>query len=458
MAKSNEIDMLHGPLFMKILIFSLPLAASSVLQQLFNSVDVAVVGHFASSQALAAVGSNAPVISLMINLFLGISMGSNVIISNHIGQNDKQKIHEAINTVGMVAIVSGILLMIIGVIAAKPILTIMGTPYDVLPLAVTYLRIYFLGIPFFIIFDFGSAILRSLGDTRRPLYILIIAGVINTVFNLIFVLIFHMSVAGVAIATGIANFVSAGLIVWILLNEKKPFRLSLKSIGIEWGELRHMLLIGIPAGVQGMIFSFSNVLVQTAINGHGADAIAGSAAALNFEYFCYFVISAFDGAAITFIGQNYGAGMVDRVKRIYWICMVSSVVCCGVLNGLFVCQSHFFLNFFSMDPSVQSFGKIRMSTVLSCQFIASSYEISASALRGMGKSILPTVLTIFGTCLLRICWVYTVCRIWNSFGTIMLVYPISWLTTGIMVCVAFYITAKKKLRTCALGLPPMVSR
>ena len=439
--------MLHGPLFMKILIFSLPLAASSVLQQLFNSVDVAVVGHFASSQALAAVGSNAPVISLMINLFLGISMGANVIISNHIGQNDKQKIHEAINTVGMVAIVSGILLMIIGVIAAKPILTIMGTPYDVLPLAVTYLRIYFLGIPFFLIFDFGAAILRSLGDTRRPLYILIIAGVINTVFNLIFVLIFHMSVAGVAIATGIANFVSAVLIVRLLLNEKKPFRLNLKSIGIEWGELRHMLLIGIPAGVQGMIFSFSNVLVQTAINGHGADAIAGSAAALNFEYYCYFVISAFDGATITFIGQNYGAGMIDRVKRIYWICMASSVVGCGVLNGLFVYQSHFFLNFFSTDPCVQSFGKIRMATVLSWQFIASSYEISASALRGMGQSILPTVLTIFGTCLLRICWVYTVCRICNSFSTIMLVYPISWLTTGIMVCTAFYVTAKKKLRT-----------
>lgn len=445
MAKSNEIDMLHGPLFMKILLFSLPLAASSVLQQLFNSVDVAVVGHFASSQALAAVGSNAPVISLMINLFLGVSMGANVIISNHIGQNDKRKIQEAVSTAGMVAIISGIALMIIGILAAKPILTLMGTPPDVLPLAVTYLRIFFLGIPFFLIFDFGSAILRSIGDTRRPLYILVVAGIVNTILNLIFVIIFHMSVAGVAIATGIANAVSATLIIRLLIKENEPLRLHPREIRIKWGELKRMLMIGVPAGVQGMIFSFSNVLVQTAINTHGADAIAGSASALNFEYYCYFVISAFNGAAITFIGQNYGAGLKERVMRIYWICMTLSVIGCGLLNELFVWQSHFFLSFFSTDPGVQTFGTIRMNTVLAWQFIASSYEISASALRGMGKSMLPTVLTIFGTCLLRICWVYIVCPIWHTFDTIMLVYPISWVATGIMVCTAFYITARKKI-------------
>lgn len=445
MAKSNEIDMLHGPLFMKILIFSLPLAASSVLQQLFNSVDVAVVGHFASSQALAAVGSNAPVISLMINLFLGVSMGANVIISNHIGQNDKQKIHDAVNTAGMVAIISGIALMIIGLLTAKPILVLMGTPPDVLPLAVTYLRIFFLGIPFFLIFDFGSAILRSIGDTHRPLYILVVAGIVNTILNLIFVIIFHMSVAGVAIATGIANVVSATLIIRLLIKESEPFRLHPREIEIKWGELKRMLMIGVPAGIQGMIFSFSNVLVQTAINTHGADAIAGSAAALNFEYYCYFVITAFNGAAITFIGQNYGAGQKERVMRIYWICMTLSVIGCGLLNELFVWQSHFFLGLFSTDPGVQAFGTIRMNIALAWQFIASSYEISASALRGMGKSMLPTALTIFGTCLLRICWVYIICPIWHTFDTIMLVYPISWVATGIMVCTAFYITAKKNI-------------
>lgn len=447
MAKSNEIDMLHGPLFMKLLLFSLPLAASSVLQQLFNSIDVAVVGHFASSQALAAVGSNGSVISLMINLFLGVSMGANVIISNHIGQNDTERIRRAVNTVGMVAVVSGVVLAIVGVLAAKPILVLMGTPADVLPLAVVYLRIYFLGIPFFLIFDFGAAILRSIGDTRRPLYILAIAGVVNTVFNLVFVIIFHMSVAGVAIATGIANAVSALLIIRLLMKEKEPFRLHTGKIGIDRCELKHMLMIGIPAGLQGMVFSFSNVLVQSTINTHGAYAIAGSAAALNFEYYCYFVISAFDGAAITFIGQNYGAGQKERVKRIYWMCMAMSVVGCGALNLLFAWQANFFLSFFSEDLSVQAFGKIRMETVLAWQFIASSYEISAAALRGMGKSMLPTILTIFGTCLLRVCWVYIVCPVWHSFDTIMLVYPVSWVVTGIMVCTAFAITANKKLKT-----------
>lgn len=445
MSKKNEVDMLHGPLLVKILVFSLPLAASSILQQLFNSVDVAVVGHFASSQALAAVGSNAPVISLLINLFLGISMGANVVISNHIGQNDADRIRKAVNTIGMLSLICGIVLMVIGISVAKPILETMGTPADVMPLAVTYLRIYFLGIPFFIIFDFGSAILRSLGDTRRPLYILIVAGIVNTVFNLIFVIVFHMSVAGVAIATGLANVVSATLIIRLLLKETDPFQLHFDRININKGELKPMLMIGIPAGVQGMIFSFSNVLVQTAINKHGADAIAGSAAALNFEYYCYFIISAFNGAAITFIGQNYGAGQKHRVKKIFWICMTLSVVGCGALNELFVWQSDFFLDFFSIDPAVHKYGRIRMETVLAWQFIASSYEISASALRGMGKSLLPTILTIFGTCLLRIFWVYAICSIWNSFNTIMLIYPISWIATGIMVCIAFYINARKKI-------------
>ena len=445
MAKSNEIDMLHGPLLMKILVFSLPLAASSVLQQLFNSIDVAVVGHFASSQALAAVGSNGPVISLLINLFLGVSMGANVIISNHIGQNDEEGIQSAVSTAFTTAIVSGLILMCLGVAAAKPILTIMGTPDDVLPLAATYLRIYFLGIPFFLIFNFGAAILRSMGDTKRPLYILVIAGIINTLLNLFFVIALKMSVAGVAVATGIANMVSALLIIRLLCKEKTPFKLHLNKIGVAWSELRRMLIIGIPAGLQGMVFSFSNVLLQTAINGYGSDAIAGSAAALNFEYYCYFVISAFNGAAISFIGQNYGAGNKERVRRIYWICLTLSVVCCGVLNELFVWQRHFFLSFFSNDPNVQTYGATRMGIVLAWQFIASSYEISASSLRGMGRSMLPTILTVFGTCLLRIVWVYVVCPIWHTYDVIMLVYPVSWCITGIMVCTAFYLFARKKL-------------
>ena len=446
MSKSNEIDMLHGPLLMKILIFALPLAASSILQQLFNSVDVAVVGHFASSQALAAVGSNTPVISLMINLFLGVSMGANVVISNHIGQNDTKRIKQAVNTAGMVAVVGGILLMFIGLTCAKPILTIMGTPSNVLPMAVTYLRIFFLGVPFFIIFDFGSAILRSMGDTKRPLYILIIAGIINTILNLIFVIYFKMGVAGVAVATDIANIVSALLIIILLIKEKEPYRLDIKRLQIEKSTLKRMLMIGIPAGLQGMVFSFSNVLVQTTINSHGAAAIAGSAAALNFEFYCYFIISAFNGAAISFIGQNYGAGNIKRVKRIFWICMVASIIGCGAFNTLFVWQHKFFIGLFSSDEAVQAYAFTRMRIVLAVQFIACSYEISASALRGMSISLPPTIMTIIGTCILRMIWVFAVCPVWQSFDTIMLVYPISWVVTGVMISILFYLRARKKLK------------
>lgn len=429
----NEIDMLHGPLFMKMIMFTLPLAASSILQQLFNSVDVAVMGRFASSQALAAVGSNAPVISLLINLFMGVSMGANVIISNHIGQNDRRSIRDAISTVGLVAIVSGLLMMVVGILVARPILTMMDTPADVLDMAVTYLRIFFLGIPFFMIFDFGSAILRSMGDTRRPLYILVAAGIVNTFLNLVFVIIFHMGVAGVAIATSIANAVSAALIIYLLLHEKEPYRLRPKKLYIEWKELKRMLQIGVPAGLQGMVFSVSNVLLQASINGYGSDAIAGSAAAVNFEYYCYFIIGAFNGAAISFTGQNYGAGLNHRVKRIFAICLFMGFVGCAALNWFFIWQEDFFLRLFTDSPAVIAFGKTRMHIALAWQSIAAFYEISGSVLRGMGKSIEPTLITVFGTCLLRIVWIYTIMPGWRGFGHLITVYPVSWAITAVMM-------------------------
>lgn len=429
----NEIDMLHGPLFMKMIMFTLPLAASSILQQLFNSVDVAVMGRFASSQALAAVGSNAPVISLLINLFMGVSMGANVIISNHIGQNDRRSIRDAISTVGLVAIVSGLLMMVVGILVARPILTMMDTPADVLDMAVTYLRIFFLGIPFFMIFDFGSAILRSMGDTRRPLYILVAAGIVNTILNLVFVIIFHMGVAGVAIATSIANAVSAALIIYLLLHEKEPYRLRPKKLYIEWKELKRMLQIGVPAGLQGIVFSVSNVLLQASINGYGSDAIAGSAAAVNFEYYCYFIIGAFNGAAISFTGQNYGAGLNHRVKRIFAICLFMGFVGCAALNWFFIWQEDFFLRLFTDSPAVIAFGKTRMHIALAWQSIAAFYEISGSVLRGMGKSIEPTLITVFGTCLLRIVWIYTIMPGWRGFDHLITVYPVSWAITAVMM-------------------------
>ncbi len=447
MKSNNDIDMLHGPLFMKILIFALPLAASSVLQQLFNSVDVAVVGRFASSEALAAVGSNSSVINLLINLFMGISMGANVILSNHIGQHDEKSIRNAVNTITMVALCSGIFLMILGVSIARPILELMDTPHNVIDMAVAYLRIYFLGIPFFLIFDFGAAILRSRGDTRRPLYILILAGVVNTVLNLVFVICFHMGVEGVAIATGIANGVSALSIVWLLKREEGAFHLRIGDMKITRVELRRMLQVGVPAGVQGMIFSLSNVIIQSAINGYGSAAVAGSAAALNFESYSYFLIMAFNGAAISFTGQNYGAGRIDRVRRIFWICMFLGVLFGAGSNWLFIWQRDALLSLFTTDAAVLAFATSRMSVALATQSIACGYEITGSVLRGMGKSVLPAVLTVFGTCLLRITWVYVVCPHFPGFKVLMAAYPVSWLATSTMVCIAFRVVMKRQQAT-----------
>ena len=419
----KKVDMLNGPLLMKIIVFAVPLAASS--------------------KALAAVGSNAPVISLLINLFMGISMGANVVISNHLGQKDNEGVRRSVSTVALLSIICGLLLMVIGVAVSRPILELIDTPADVLNLAVLYLRIYFIGIPFFLIFNFGSAILRSVGDTRRPLYILVVAGVINTILNLIFVIGLGMSVEGVAIATAIANAISAFLIIRLLRREPGALQLNLKHLKLHSKELRRMLQIGVPAGLQGMVFSFSNVVVQSAINGYGASAIAGSAAALNFEFYCYFIVVAFNGAAISFIGQNYGARKYDRVRRIYRICMTLAVCGCMVANGLLVWQDRFFLSLFSTDPEVIHYGCIRMEHVLICQFIACSYEVSASALRGMGESMLPTLMTVFGTCVLRVVWVFLIVPHYHGFARLLQVYPLSWVITGCMVVGAYYWGMKK---------------
>lgn len=436
---SKEVDMLHGPLLGKIIAFALPLAASSILQQLFNSVDIAVVGRFASSQALAAVGSNTPVINLLINLFVGISMGANAVISNHIGCDDKVNIQKAVSTTGMLSVISGVILMVLGIVVARPVHELMGTPQEVLDMSVTYLVICFIGIPFFMVFNFGSAILRSMGDTKRPLYILIGAGIINTVLNLVLVIVFKMGVSGVAVATTISNAFSAVCVVRILAREEEPFKLKLSSLKIDAKELSGMLKIGIPAGLQGVVFSISNVIIQAGINSYGFNAIAGNAATLNYETYCYFIVTAFNGAAISFVGQNFGAGEMLRVKKTFKICMVLSVVCCALANWIFVLGDDFFLRLFTDSDDVVAYGHIRMRTVVAFESLLCLYEIPGSALRGMGHSVLPMLLTIFGTCILRIVWVYLVCPSHPGFDILVMVYPISWIVTGIMVLTSFHI-------------------
>ncbi len=444
--KKNEtvrMDMLSGNLLRKIIVFALPLIASGILQQSFNAIDVAVVGRFSSSQALAAVGSNGVIISIMINLFIGISIGANVVIANYIGRNNEKGIRKSIGTVAAIALISGLLLMVMGITLARPILEWMNTPDDVIDLATLYLRIFFLGMPFMMIYNFGAAVMRSMGDTRRPFYSLVVSGIVNTLLNLLLVIRFGMSVEGVAIATVVANIINASFIIYWLTREDDPYKLNIRKIRLSMPELKKMLQIGVPAGLQGMVFSTANIFIQSAINQYGSDAIAGSAAALNYEVYCYFIVSAFCQAAVAFISQNYGAGKYDRCRQAFRICMWLSVITCGFANVMITWQDSFFIGIFSSSPEVLHFASIRLHYVLLLQFIASSYEISGSAMRGLGYSMTPTILTIFGTCVLRLLWVYTVNERLHDFKILLCIYPISWIVTGSAVYIAYRIVQRK---------------
>lgn len=443
--KSNQIDMLHGSLMKKLLLFALPLAASSILQQLFNSADVAVVGRYAGSDALAAVGSNASVIALFVNLFVGLSVGANVVIANYIGQRQTEKVQDVVHTVILFGIISGVVMLLLGQVIARPILTMINTPSEVLDLAVLYLRIYFIGMPFIVVYNFGAAILRSIGDTKRPLYCLIISGVINVALNLLLVVVFHMGVAGVSIATDVANAVSAGIVLYALLHEKEPIRLYFNRLRIHKESLLRVLRIGAPSAIQTSVFSLSNVCIQSGINSFGPNAVAGSSTALNFEYFTYYTISAFSQAAVTFIGQNYGAGKYDRCKKIFKWSMMEGMVITALMSMTFILGRQLFVRFYTTDDAVIEYALIRMFHVMAVEFLTGSYEISGASLRGMGYSVLPAVLTIFGSCVFRLIWLFVVFPKAHTFAMLMNAYPVSWIFTGTMMLIAYIIVRKRVL-------------
>nr|WP_296193981.1 MATE family efflux transporter [uncultured Anaerobutyricum sp.] len=445
--RSRQMDMLHGSLLDKILLFALPLAASSILQQLFNSADAAVAGRFAGSQALAAVGGNAPVVSLIINLFVGMSVGANVIIANYIGQKNTKKVHEAVHTVYIMALVLGIVMMMMGQLIARPILILINTPSDVINLATLYLRIYFCGMPCVMIYNFGAAILRSVGDTKRPLYCLFISGVINVVLNVFFVVLCHLSVAGVAIATVIADTVSAGLVTWFLIRSNDIIKLNLRELTLKKEYIKKVVQIGAPAGLQGAVFSVSNVCIQAGINSFGTAAIAGSAAALNFEYFTYFSTNAFGQAAVTFVSQNYGARQFERCKKALRLSLISGMIVTAFMSIIFVAGRTPFISIYTNDSAAIQYGIVRMAIVEMFEFIACLYEIPGGALRGIGHSLLPAILTVFGSCGLRIVWIYTVFHKFHTFQVLMSVYLVTWIVTSILVLGAYTIVTKKVYRT-----------
>lgn len=443
---SNQIDMLHGPLWGKIMLFAIPLAASSILQLLFNSADIAVVGHFVGSEALAAVGGNTPVINMMINLFVGLSLGVNVVIANYIGQGKQSEVQDIVHTAIFMAIISGFLLLVLGLVIAEPVLQLMNTPDNVLPLAVLYLRIYFLGMPFIMVYNFGSAVLRSVGDTKRPMYCLIISGIINVILNLFLIIVCKMNVEGVAIATVTANAVSAGLIIYFLMHENEMIRLDWHKLKIYKAHLVRILKIGLPAGIQSTVFSFSNVCIQTAVNSFGSAAIAGSSAAVNFEFFTYYVVNAFAQATVTFTSQNYGAGQMERCKKIFKLSVLSGGAITAILGISFVLLRNIVIQFYTVDPAVIEYAVTRMAIVETFAFLIISYEVSGAALRGMGYSTLPAILTIIGSCGLRVVWICTAFRMYRSFELLMCVYPITWIMTGAMVLAAYFLIRKREFK------------
>ena len=445
--KSKEMDMLNGGLAGKLIVFSIPLACSSILQQLFNSADVAVVGRFAGAQALAAVGSCVALVGIFVNLIVGLSVGPNAALANLIGQKKRNMINSMLHTILAFGMILGVILMIAGMLSSRLVLELSGTPESVMGQALIYIRIYFISIPFMTIYNFGSAILRSFGDTRRPMYYLIISGVVNVVLNLLLVILFGLGVAGVAIATVISNILSTVLVLRYLARQENEFEFKFHRLHIDRNQLKKVLVIGIPAGIQGAIFSISNVFIQTGINSFGENAIAGSSLALNFEYFTYDIAAAFAQAAVTFTSQNYGAGNIKRCKKIFGLCMLFGFSFTEVLSIVFIVWDDFFVGIYTTSAAVAAYGIIRMQHVCSLEGLTATYEVESAALRGMGKSIEPSIITILGTVVFRIIWLLTIFKMVPTYDMLMNVYVASWIFTGGAIFVVYWLQMRKVQRS-----------
>lgn len=448
----NKIDMLNGSLWNKILLFAIPIAASNILQQLFNSADAAVVGRFSGSQALAAVGSNGPIINIIISLFVGISLGANVVIANLIGAGKKQQIQNAVHTTITFALIAGFALIFIGWFIAKPFLEFIETPEDVIDLAALYLRIYFMGMPFFMLYNFGSSILRSKGDTKRPLFALIISGIINVLLNLLLVIVFKLGVAGVAISTVIATGASSFLVISFLIKETDELHLDIKKLGLNTQLLSKMLKTGIPSGLQSILFALSNLIVQSSINSFGSKAMAGSASELNYELFSYYVVLAFNMATTSFTSQNLGAQKFERCRKVNSLCIFFGIIFTGIMDFVFVFFREFFIQIYTTDSEAIKFGVLRMLVVVSFQWLVATYEISGATIRAAGHPMIPAALSILFICVFRVFWVkrifpysefIPVLKAFSKWTSLLAVYPLSWIMTGIAMIAAYILIAKK---------------
>lgn len=438
------MDMCNGPIFGKLLVFALPLMLSGILQLLFNAADIVVVGKFSGSHALAAVGSTGALINIFVNVFIGFSIGTNVLVAQYFGARDEKNVHETVHTSILLGIVGGFILIVAGMVFAKPMLEWMDTPEDVLSHAVLYMRIYFIGMPAMLVYNFGAAILRAIGDTRRPLYYLLSAGVINVILNLFFVIVLDMGVAGVATATVISQIVSAILIVRCLMHSDGIYRLDLHELKIYKRKMVHIAKIGLPAGVQGAVFSLSNVLIQSSVNSFGSIAMAGNTAAGNIEGFVYTSMNAVYQTALSFTSQNVGGERQDRIPKIVFQCLAIVTVVGAVLGNLAYQCGPFLLNIYSSDPEVIQYGMSRMQIICQWYFLCGIMDVAVGILRGMGYSVMPMLVSLAGACGLRVLWIFTVFVWKHSLFVLYLSYPITWTITLAVHFICFFVIWKRK--------------
>lgn len=435
----KQFDMLRGPIWDKIPRFALPIAATAILGQLFNAADIAVVGNFTGdlrTASVAAVSATSAIIGLVINLFIGISLGANVTIAYAVGQRDEQAVSRAVHTAIVLAVLGGLLAATVGELIAAPLLEALRTPDEVFPLALLYLRIYFAGLPVIMLYNFEAAIFRSVGETKIPLMALTLSGILNVILNLFFVAILHMTVDGVATATVIANAVSAAILYYKLRRTDRVIRVSPKALRIDVKSMKRMLRIGLPAGLQSAVFSVANIIVQSAINSLGTIVMAASGASFNIEIITYNILNSFSQACTTFVGQNYGAGDVKRCKRTMLLCLLEGAIALALAIALILPFGKQLLSVFNNDPQVIDVGYIRLVTLMTAHIFSLCYEVLSGYLRGFGISVLPAVLTMVGVCGTRLSWIYWVFPKSQTFQTIMAVFPISLALTALLMLIA----------------------
>lgn len=451
---SKNADMLNGPLWNKLPLFALPVAATAMLEQLFNASDIAVVGNFTGAEktaAVAAVGANTPVIGLLVNLFVGIALGANVVIANAIGREDKATVQKAVHTSILMALIGGVGIAVIGELLGGKILGLLNVPDDVLPLALMYLRIYLIGMPVILLYNFEAAIFRSIGDTKVPLIALAISGVLNVLLNLFFVIVLKMTVNGVATATVISNAVSSTILFIRLLKTDKCVRLDLKNLRFDFKCFKRIMKIGLPSGIQSAMFSVSNIIIQSAVNSLGKLVMAASSAALNLEIFAYYVLNAFSQACTTFVGQNYGAGKIDRCKKTLALSLIEDAIATAAAICIVLLSGRFLLSIFNNDPQVVELGYLRLKILFFAYIFSMTYEVLSGYLRGFGISLVPAVLVTVGICVVRIVWIKTVFPQSRSFETILDAYPISLAATAVMMIIAVLIYRPSKRYAKKLG-------